>query len=89
MQFVGETGTLFVTTPFTSHRYSWLFYWNGQKYRPIFIPGESLYKGEIEDLTDAILKGTPQEISLADSRNNTAVLLALYQSARSNCPVTL
>lgn len=42
------------------------------------------YQYEIEAMAASILDGAPPTISLADSRNNVATLLALYQSAREN-----
>lgn len=89
MRFVGEKGALHIPIPFNPGQFSWLWHWNGRSYWPIFVSGETLYKGEIEDLADASLEGRLQRITLADSRNNTAVLLALYQSARTNRPITL
>jgi hypothetical protein len=38
---------------------------------------------------DAIVHAKPPRISLADSRNNVAAILALLQSARENKPVAL
>jgi D-xylose 1-dehydrogenase (NADP+, D-xylono-1,5-lactone-forming) len=40
-------------------------------------------------MADAILNGKPPRISLADSRANTAAILALFESARSGKPVRL
>lgn len=89
MKFVGETGTLHIPVPFNPGSFSWLWHWNGRSYKPIFVSGETLYRGEVEDLASAALDGQPQRVTTVDSRNNTAVLLALYQSARLNRPVTL
>mgnify|MGYP003943184827 CR=1 FL=1 len=52
-------------------------------------PLGSLYEGEVEDMANAILRGTQPRVSLADSRGNTATLLALYESARTGQPISL
>ena len=43
--------------------------------------GADLYLGEVDDITDAVLNGTPPTVTLADSRVNTATLTALHRSA--------
>ena len=43
----------------------------------------------VGDLADAVLLGRPPRISLADSRANTAALLALLRSAREGRPVAV
>jgi len=37
----------------------------------------------VEDMCDAILHGKSPRVTLADSRRNTAVILALLESAKS------
>ena len=41
---------------------------------------------EVEDLTAAILDGTPPRVDLAFSRGNVATLVDLDRAARSNAP---
>ena len=48
-----------------------------------------LYAGEVEDLYDAVVAGTPPRVSLAESRGNIAAITALYASAQAQQPVTL
>ncbi len=50
---------------------------------------QELYTGEVEDLSAAVLDGTPARVSLADSRGNVAALGALLESARTGRPVSL
>jgi hypothetical protein len=38
-------------------------------------------------MVSSILDGTPPMLSLADSRNNTAVVVALLESAQVNYPI--
>jgi predicted dehydrogenase len=42
---------------------------------------KELYLGQIEDMNAAILDGTPQYLSLEESRHHVATVLALYESA--------
>jgi D-xylose 1-dehydrogenase (NADP+, D-xylono-1,5-lactone-forming) len=42
-----------------------------------------LYRGQIEDLADAVLDGKPQRVSLDDSLDNTRAILALLRSGAS------
>ena len=60
---------------------------NKNKIETIHVPGPELYLGEVEDMCDAILLGAPPRISLADSRANTATILALLESAETGKPV--
>jgi len=52
-------------------------------------PSQELYLGEVEDMADCILNGKTQRVSLADSRANIAVILALLESAKTGLPVQL
>jgi predicted dehydrogenase len=53
------------------------------------MPSQELYLGEVEDLADGILSGTPSRISLEDSRGNVAVILALLRSAKRGMAVEI
>ena len=48
-----------------------------------------VYIGEVEDMADAILLNKPPRVSLADSRGNIAVILALIDSTKTGKPVHL
>jgi hypothetical protein len=48
-----------------------------------------LYLGEIEDMADAILLGKPPRVSLADSRGNVAMILALPFSESKGRPMRM
>jgi predicted dehydrogenase len=39
--------------------------------------------GEVDDMCDAVLTGTPPRVSLEDSRANVAVIVALLKSAQT------
>jgi predicted dehydrogenase len=47
------------------------------------------YLSEVESMVSSIMDGTRPEVSLEDSRGNTATIVALHTSARENRPVAL
>ena len=53
------------------------------------MPSKELYIGEVEDMTDVILNGSLPRVSLEDSRNNVASILALLRSAELGKPIAL
>lgn len=62
----------------------------GDQLEPVQVSGpEHLYIGEVEDLYDAVVNGKAPRVSLQDSRNNVATILALLQSAREGRPVRI
>jgi predicted dehydrogenase len=93
VEVVGTTGTL-TTRPFRPDlNYNGevaLTLNRGDRDEIIYVPNNPLlFAAEVEDLHTAILTGQPPRISLTESRNHVATLVALYQSARSGQPVTL
>jgi len=89
MEIVGETGTLVIPNPFKPGRNGKIQLIRENEVQSIRVPGQELYLGEVEDMADAILLGKAPRVSLADSRANIAVLLALLESARLGKPVIL
>ncbi|OGO27053.1 MAG: hypothetical protein A2W33_03305 [Chloroflexi bacterium RBG_16_52_11] len=89
IEIVGSEGTLNAPVPFKPDRNEKIYLARGARVETIKTPGQELYLGEVEDICDAILLGKPPRLSLADSRGNTAALLALLESARSGKPVLL
>jgi xylose dehydrogenase (NAD/NADP) len=89
-ELVGTAGAIRVTRPFKPTTSEVLLLTRGQEVEqiPIEAPAE-LYVSEIEDLGAAIRDGAAPRVTLADSRANTATLLALYESARLGQPVQL
>ena len=63
------------------------YYKQGDQDQVIRSRGADLYLGEITDIEDSILHGTSPRVSLIDSRNNTAAILALLESARTGRPI--
>jgi hypothetical protein len=45
------------------------------------------YQDQVTSMVSSILDGKPPTLSLADSRSNTAVVVALLESARVNYPI--
>jgi xylose dehydrogenase (NAD/NADP) len=89
VEVVGSKGTLDIPEPFKPGRSEKLYLTRFDQTETIKIAGRELYIGEVEDMADAILLGKAPRISLADSRNNTAVILALIKSAATGKPVHL
>jgi len=90
MEIVGSEGVLEVPQPFKPGLGETL-----RLVRPeggteaIEVPGQELYRGEVEDLADAILLRRAPGVTLADSRGNVAALVALLRSAREGRPVAV
>ncbi len=83
LEIVGSEGTLRVPNPFVPLPLERIYLIRGGRTKTIFIRGQYLYNGEVEDMADAVLFGKPQNISLADTRANIAALVALLESART------
>ncbi len=86
-EVVGRHGTLTLTQPFKPDIASKLIL--GQNGADEIVPVSEmpLYEGEVEDMHDAILSGTPSRVSLAESRGHVATIVALYESARTGKPI--
>ena len=89
IEVVGSQASLFVPNPFKPGRLNVVWLLRGRIPRPLLVSGAPTYQGEVEDMADAILLGKPPLLSLQDSRNNVAAILALLQSAQENRPVQL
>jgi predicted dehydrogenase len=89
VEIIGSKGILNIPEPFKPGRNEKIYFTRNGQVETIKTPGGELYIGEVEDMADAILLGKPPRVSLADSRGNTAVILALIESARTGKPVNL
>ena len=89
IEVVGGEGTITVLASFKPGLNEQIILRRGDEAQTIAIPGQELYSGEVEDMADAILLGKAPRVSLADSRGNTAAIVALLQSAREGKPVTV
>ncbi|NMC52057.1 MAG: Gfo/Idh/MocA family oxidoreductase [Chloroflexi bacterium] len=89
LEIRGTEGTIVIPEPFsiigksTIHILS-----NGSQYKETF-PAVDKYHLQLENMADAILDGQPQRVTLQDSRENTALILAFLESARLQRPVEL
>ena len=86
---VGTEGVLDVPRAYKPGVESTLVLRRGDDETVIPVEGGELYRGEIEDLADAVLEGRTPRVTLADSRANTMALLALYHAAQENRPIRL
>lgn len=91
IEIVGTEGRLYISRPFTNmdRKAQVIFTDHKDKSKEIQIPRKSLYLGEVEDLQNAILDGSPTLISLKETRNHVRTALALYESAKTGHPVRL
>jgi predicted dehydrogenase len=89
MEIVGDEGTLTIPRPFNDMARKELYLTRDGKTSTIVVKGPDPYLAEVENFADAILLGKPPATSLADSRLNTAAILALLESAKTGKPVTL
>jgi len=89
MEFIGSEGLLYVPAAFTPGTDERLELRSDDATKTIIVKGEELFRGEVEDMANAVLNGASPRVSLADSRGNVATIVALLQSARSGMPVRL
>jgi len=84
-EIVGTEGRLTLNRPFVGHnegQRQMLFHPANGDPQEIAVPEKELYLGEVEDMHAAILNGTPNYLTLAETRNHIKTALALYESAR-------
>ena len=89
MEIVGDQGTLSIPQPFNTESKKTMYLTRDGQISTIVVKGPDPYLAEVENLADAILLDKPPAVSLADSRSNTAAILALLESAKTGKPVTL
>ena len=89
VEIVGSEGVLMVARPFKPGLAEKILLTRGEETEAIEVAGQELYRGEVEDMADAVLLGRTPRVSLADSRANVAALLALLRSAREGKPVAV
>jgi predicted dehydrogenase len=89
MEIVGDEATLIIPNPFNPGTKGTFYLTKSGKVERIAVKGIETYRGEVEDMADAILLSKPPRLSLADSRFNTAAILALFESAKIGKPVAI
>jgi xylose dehydrogenase (NAD/NADP) len=88
MEVVGDKGSIEVPRPFKPGKDERILVNRGNDTpEEIRIPGDDLYRGEVEDLAEAVQRRRQPRMTLADSRGNVAALAALLRSARAGHPV--
>jgi len=86
IEIVGSDATLVLDTPFVPEPDGLppsVTLWRGRRSTAIDVPSLDQYGAEVEDLTAAILDGTPPRVGLDFSRGNCATLMRLDAAARS------
>lgn len=81
IELVGTEGVIQIPTPFKPGLKNEIYITRGDKRETLKIKGQELYLGEVEDMCNAILNGTPPRVSLPDSRGNVAIILKLLDAA--------
>jgi predicted dehydrogenase len=89
IEIVGAKGSIELGSPFKPAGGEWIEIKRGDCVEQLRSPEYELYRGEIEDMEQAVLDGHAPRISLANSRANVATILALLGSARTGYPVRL
>jgi xylose dehydrogenase (NAD/NADP) len=87
IEIVGRDATLVLGSPFLPAPDGpppTLTLWHGREATTIDVASVDHYHAEVEDLTAAILDGTPPRIDLDFSRGNIATLVKLDRAARSS-----
>ena len=89
VEIVGSEASLFVPNPFKPGPSEPVHLVRGEDRQTIQVAGSEahLYRGEVEDLADAVLLARKPAVSLADSRGTVAAVVALLASAREGRPV--
>ncbi|MBC7877006.1 MAG: Gfo/Idh/MocA family oxidoreductase [Anaerolineales bacterium] len=83
IEIVGTDASLNIPNPFKPGVKNEIYLTRDGKTQKINIKGEELYLGEVEDMYDSVIRGKSPRVTLADSRENIAVILALLESAQS------
>ena len=89
MEITGDKGRITIPEPYKPGKRTRIILERNSGSQAIELKGAELYQGEIEDIENAVLTGSPTLISLDESRGNIAAIEALYQSSRLSKPITI
>ena len=89
MEIVGTKGAIELESPFKPAGGEWIKIKRADSVELLRSPEYELYRGEIEDMEQAVLDKRAPRISLENSRANVATILALLESAKRGQPVKL
>jgi D-xylose 1-dehydrogenase (NADP+, D-xylono-1,5-lactone-forming) len=85
----GTQGTIIVPSPFKPEEKSYIRLIQDNKEKKYDFSVKQLYMGEVVDMEDAVLKGSPNLISMEESKQNVATILALLSSSEQNRPAAV
>lgn len=89
MEVRGTEGTLTISSPFKPEANIPLILRQGDSEKKFLFPAVELYAGEVEDLEKAVLDDQTPRLSLQESEDNIATLVAFLESARNGWAVKL
>lgn len=89
MVITGDKGRITIPEPYKPGKSTRISLQLGGYEKFIDIKGQDLYQGEIADLENAVLDGTPPRVSLAESREIIRTIEALYKSSSQTIPITM
>jgi D-xylose 1-dehydrogenase (NADP+, D-xylono-1,5-lactone-forming) len=89
IEITGDKGRIHVSEPYKPGLRTKIVLEQGGQTKTIRVKGKNLYQGEVEDIENAILLGSPTRISLEESRTNIMTIVALYKSARTSMPINI
>ena len=87
VEVVGTAGVIAVARPYKPQPRETFTLTREDEVQAVEVAGPEPYRGEVEDIADAVLLGRPPRIPLSDSRGNVAALQALLRSAAQGRPV--
>jgi predicted dehydrogenase len=88
IEVVGSAGTIRVAHPFKPAQRETILLIRGEEVLEHVVEAPPLYVSQFEDFARAV-RGTPPVVTLADSRRNTAALMAILDAARTGRTVSL
>jgi xylose dehydrogenase (NAD/NADP) len=88
-EITGDKGRIQVPEPYKPGTRTKIVLEQQGQTRTIRVKGTKLYQGEVEDIENAILFGTPPRISLEESRANIVTIVTLYKSAQTSMPINI
>jgi predicted dehydrogenase len=89
VEVVGSTGSIRVARPFKPGERETVLLIRGDETLEHAVEAPPLYVSQFEDFARAVRGTAPPVVTLADSRRNTAALLAVLESARTGRAVSL
>ena len=90
MEIVGREASLVVPRPFKPGlEEKALLIRDGRDPEELPMPGDDLYRGEVEDMADAVLLRKPPRVGLQESRGNLLALAALRRAAETGLPAAI